>query len=91
MTSPPFGCNSAFSNRAGTSRSARLGAKSGGALNAFVMARVKSAAELLPTLETAFKEGGVHLVVVPIDYSENKRVLVDELRAKLRPAQEAAE
>ena len=27
------------------------------------------------------KQGWVHLVVAPIDYSENKRVLVDELRA----------
>jgi len=53
--------------------------------------RVKSAADLQPTLEAAFKDGGVHLVVVPIDYTENKRVLVDELRSKVRPAQEAAE
>jgi acetolactate synthase-1/2/3 large subunit len=53
--------------------------------------RVKSAADLMPTLEGAFSGGGVHLVVVPIDYSENIRVLVDELRAKVRPAQEAAE
>ncbi len=30
-------------------------------------------------LEAAFAEGGVHLVVVPIDYSENMRVLVNEL------------
>ena len=30
-------------------------------------------------LEAAFAEGGVHLVVVPVDYSENMRVLVDEL------------
>jgi acetolactate synthase I/II/III large subunit len=42
--------------------------------------RVKSADGLLPTLEAAFKGGGVHLVSVPVDYSENKRVLVDELR-----------
>jgi len=35
---------------------------------------------LAPTLERAFQTGGVHLVAVPIDYSENKRVLVDELR-----------
>ena len=28
----------------------------------------------------AFKGGGVHLVVVPIEYTENTRVLVDELR-----------
>jgi acetolactate synthase I/II/III large subunit len=39
---------------------------------------------LMPTLENAFKGGGVHLVVVPIDYSENTRVLVDELREKLK-------
>ena len=26
----------------------------------------------------------MHLVVVPIDYSENTRVLVDELREKLK-------
>ena len=36
--------------------------------------------ELIPTLEAAFKAGGVHIVAVPIDYSENTRVLVDELR-----------
>jgi acetolactate synthase-1/2/3 large subunit len=36
--------------------------------------------DLVPTLEAAFAGGGVHLVDVPIDYSENTRVLVDELR-----------
>jgi acetolactate synthase-1/2/3 large subunit len=40
-------------------------------------------ADLIPTLEAAFKAGGVHLVAVPIDYSENKRVLVDELKVRL--------
>jgi len=34
-------------------------------------------------LERAFTEGGVHLVAVPVDYSENTRVLVDEMRAKV--------
>jgi acetolactate synthase I/II/III large subunit len=48
--------------------------------------RVTNCNDLIPTLESAFKGGGVHLVVVPIDYSENKRVLVDELRAKVKPA-----
>ena len=43
--------------------------------------QVKSADGLVPALEAAFKGGGVHLVAVPVDYSENKRVLVDELRA----------
>ena len=45
--------------------------------------RVEATDALVPTLEAAFKEGGVHLVAVPIDYSENTRVLVDELRARL--------
>ena len=46
--------------------------------------RVAATEELIPTLEAAFKAGGVHLVAVPIDYSENKRVLVDELKARLQ-------
>jgi acetolactate synthase I/II/III large subunit len=43
--------------------------------------RVGSAGEFKTTLEAAFAEGGVHLVVAPIDYSENMRVLVRELRS----------
>jgi acetolactate synthase I/II/III large subunit len=42
--------------------------------------RVMAADGLEPALQTAFRDGGVHLVVAPIDYSENIRVLVDELR-----------
>jgi acetolactate synthase I/II/III large subunit len=42
-------------------------------------ARVETADGLVPTLEQAFRQGGVQLVTVPIDYSENTRVLVDEL------------
>ena len=38
--------------------------------------------DLVPTLEAAFSQGGLHLVTVPVDYSENKRVLVDELRKR---------
>jgi acetolactate synthase I/II/III large subunit len=45
--------------------------------------RVHAVEELRPALEAAFAGGGVHLVVVPIDYSENTRVLVDELRQRL--------
>jgi acetolactate synthase I/II/III large subunit len=40
---------------------------------------VDSADGLAPALEAAFKDGGVQLVVVPVDYSENVRVLVEEL------------
>jgi acetolactate synthase I/II/III large subunit len=46
-------------------------------------ARVDAIDELIPTLENAFARGGVHLVAVPIDYSENNRVLVEELRERL--------
>ena len=38
---------------------------------------------LAPTLEAAFQAGGVNLVSVPIDYSENTRVLIDELKANV--------
>jgi acetolactate synthase I/II/III large subunit len=44
--------------------------------------RIAAASELEPTLEAAFAAGGVHLIAVPIDYSENTRVLVDELGAR---------
>jgi acetolactate synthase I/II/III large subunit len=42
--------------------------------------RVESAEGLAPALEAAFEGRGVHLISVPIDYSENSRVLVKELR-----------
>ena len=45
--------------------------------------RIDAVGELQPALEAAFAGGGVHLVAVPIDYSENKRVLVDELRERV--------
>ena len=45
--------------------------------------RVNAANKLALALEEAFADGGVHLVIVPIDYSENKRVLVDELAQRL--------
>ncbi|MGX1346779.1 acetolactate synthase-1/2/3 large subunit [Bradyrhizobium elkanii] len=46
--------------------------------------RITSTDAIVPTLERAFSSGGVHLVVAPIDYTENKRVLVDELREKVQ-------
>jgi acetolactate synthase-1/2/3 large subunit len=46
-------------------------------------ARVTDVRALSSTLEAAFAAGGVHLVVVPIDYSENERVLVRELSERL--------
>jgi acetolactate synthase I/II/III large subunit len=43
---------------------------------------VKSTGALVPTLRAALEAGGVHLVAVPVDYSENIRVLVEELGAR---------
>jgi len=45
--------------------------------------RVDSAENLIPTFEAAFKAGGVHLVEVPVDYLENKKVMIDELAEKI--------
>ncbi|WP_336491495.1 acetolactate synthase large subunit [Methylobacterium nigriterrae] len=42
--------------------------------------RIAAVGELTPTLEAAFAAGGVHLVAVPVDYVENNRVLIEELR-----------
>ena len=44
-----------------------------------ILEAVGKVSELSTMLEAAFSEGGVHLVVVPVDYSENMRVLVNEL------------
>jgi acetolactate synthase-1/2/3 large subunit len=46
--------------------------------------RVGAIRDFLPSLERAFTEGGVQLVAVPIDYSENQRVLVEELNNCVR-------
>ena len=51
--------------------------------------RVNATEDLVVTLEQAFRLGGVHVVAVPIDYSENTRVLIEELRNRapeLEPA-----
>ena len=45
--------------------------------------RVESADGLAPTLEAAFQQGGVHIVSVPVDYSENTRVLIDDLQNRI--------
>ena len=45
--------------------------------------RVTSAENLIPTFEKAFEAGGVHLVDLPVDYSENQKVLIDELEQKV--------
>jgi acetolactate synthase-1/2/3 large subunit len=42
--------------------------------------RPESADAFLPTLKRAFDEGGVHLIDLAIDYSDNHRILNEEIR-----------
>ncbi|TIU44065.1 MAG: acetolactate synthase large subunit, partial [Mesorhizobium sp.] len=44
--------------------------------------RIEGPNDLSPTLEAAFAAGGIHLISTPVDYSENMRVLVDELSSQ---------
>ena len=46
-------------------------------------ARIARTEDLAPTLDAAFRAGGVHIVVTPVDYSENIRVLVEELNGRI--------
>ena len=45
--------------------------------------RIERSADLVSVLDAAFEAGGVHLVDLPVDYSENKKVLIDELGANV--------
>ena len=45
--------------------------------------RVETTEEFAPLLERCFAEGGVHLVDLPVDYTENNKVLIDELKEKV--------
>lgn len=44
--------------------------------------RIEETGQLTPTLQRCFAEGGVHLVEVPVDYSENETVFYEQLREK---------
>ena len=44
--------------------------------------RISKCPELKDRIDSCFKEGGVHIIDVPVDYSENEKVLIDELKSK---------
>lgn len=44
---------------------------------------VEAAEDLVSIFEKAFEAGGVHLVDLPVDYSDNQKVLIDELAEKV--------
>jgi acetolactate synthase-1/2/3 large subunit len=45
--------------------------------------RVASTESFVPLINQCFDEGGVHLIDLPVDYSENTKVLIDELKEKI--------
>jgi len=45
--------------------------------------RIEKTEDFAPRLQQCFDEGGVHLIDLPVDYSENKKVLIDELKEKV--------
>ena len=44
--------------------------------------RIERTGQLVETLRGAFAEGGVHLIEVPVDYSENEAVFLEELQQR---------
>lgn len=44
--------------------------------------RIEATDDLVPVFENAFEAGGVHLIDLPVDYSENQKILIDALAAK---------
>jgi acetolactate synthase I/II/III large subunit len=51
--------------------------------------RIDAVDDLAPTLRSAFESGGIHVVTTPVDYTENTRVLIEELQANLSGAHQA--
>lgn len=44
--------------------------------------RIGKSEDLLPTLQQALATGGINLIEVPIDYAQNQKTMVDELKLK---------
>ncbi len=45
--------------------------------------RVESTESFVPLINQCFDDGGVHLIELPVDYSENNKVLIDELKERV--------
>jgi acetolactate synthase-1/2/3 large subunit len=46
--------------------------------------RVESAADFRPAIEKSVRSGGIHIIDLPIDYSENNTLIGDNLRRRTR-------
>jgi len=49
--------------------------------------RIETIESFVPTLDAAFRGGGLHLISIPIDYSGNVPGLVDNCRARANPGE----
>ena len=45
--------------------------------------RVENTESFVPLIKRCFEDGGVHLIELPVDYSENNKVLIDELKDRV--------
>lgn len=45
--------------------------------------RVESTESFTPLINECYEKGGVHLIELPVDYSENTKVLIDELKERV--------
>jgi acetolactate synthase-1/2/3 large subunit len=45
--------------------------------------RVENTESFVPLINQCYAKGGVHLIELPVDYSENTKVLIDELKEKV--------
>lgn len=46
--------------------------------------RLQAAEEFIPLVQQCYEGGGVHLIEVPVDYSDNDRILNHEIKQKSR-------
>jgi len=46
--------------------------------------KIEKEADLKPTINRAFQQGGVQLIEIPVDYSDNDRILNKELKQKVQ-------
>lgn len=45
--------------------------------------RVETSESFIPLINACYAQGGVHVIELPVDYSENNKVLIDELKARV--------
>lgn len=45
--------------------------------------RIKKTEEIVSCIQKAYEQGGVHLIEIPVDYTENEKVLTQEMRDRI--------